>query len=437
MSTPPPAPAAGLSPTVPLGYLGTAAAAYVLATLGVVWLAPELSRHYYHPRVLALTHLVTLGWVTLSIMGASYQIVPIALGRPFWSERLARWQFWILVAGIAGMVSHFHLGTWAGLAASAALVATGIVLYLVNVTMTGRGLRQWTFPARAVLLGYVGLVLTALFGLALSVNRLWAFLPGDFLSTLHAHAHLALLGWVTPMVFGVTARVYPMFLLCPEPAGWLGRVQLWGLGVGVPLLVVGLLAAPGLTLPGALGVAAAATGHGLSLIVMIRGRKRPALDWGLRFTLTGAAFLVPSIGVGLGLGLGVFSGPRAALAYAVLALGGWISLTIAGMMLKIVPFLVWYRVYSAQAGRAPVPTLAQLSAPRLEALAHALLTVGTVLLAAAVAVGEAAWILGAGVMLALGALAFAAALAHVLRHLAAPAPAARVAPSAGRGARWA
>ena len=432
MSTPPPpAPAAGTSPTIPLRYLGTAASAYVVAALGVVWLAPELSRHYYHPRLLALTHLVTLGWITLSIMGASYQIVPVVLGRPVWSERLARWQLGILVAGIAGMVSHFHLGTWVGLAASAALVATGIALHLVNMAMTGRGLRYWTFSTRAVLLGYVGLVLTALFGLALSVNRLWAFLPGDFLSTLHAHAHLALLGWVTPMVFGVTARVYPMFLLCPEPAGWLGRVQLWGLGAGVPLLVVGLLAAPGLVLPGALGVAAAATGHGLSLIVMTRGRKRPALDWGLRFTLTGAAFLVPSIGVGLGLVLGVLSGPRAALAYAVLALGGWISLTIAGMMLKIVPFLVWYRVYGTQAGRAPVPTLAQLSSPRAEALAHALLTAGTALLAVAAGVGEAAWIRSAGVALALGAFAFAAALARVLRHLVTPCPAPRVAPSAG------
>ena len=30
-----------------------------------------------------------------------------------------------------------------------------------------------------------------------------------------------------------------------------------------------------------------------------------------------------------------------AVAYAVIVLGGWVSLTIAGMMLKIVPFLVW------------------------------------------------------------------------------------------------
>jgi hypothetical protein len=411
-------PQSGLSPIVPLGYLVAAAGAYVLATLGVVWLAPELSRHYYEPRLIALTHLVTLGWITLAIMGASYQIVPVVLGRPVWSARLARWQLWILAVSIAGMVSHFFRATWVGLLGSAALLAIGIALHLVNLAMSLRGFRGWTFTARTVLLGYAGLALTALFGLALGANRVWLILPGDLLPILHAHIHLALLGWVTPMVLGVSARIYPMFLLAPEPAPALGRVQLLGLAAGVPMLVVGLIAAPGLVLPGALGVAAAVVAHGLSLITMIRGRKRPALDGGLRLMLTGALFLVPLTAMGLGFALDLLAGPRAALAYAALALGGWVSLTIAGAMLKIVPFLVWYHVYGLQAGRAAVPTLAQLAWPRMEALAHALLAGGIILLALGVATAAPTWIRGAGVALGLGALAFAAALGHVLRHLA-------------------
>jgi metal-sulfur cluster biosynthetic enzyme len=150
---------------------------------------------------------------------------------------------------------------------------------------------------------------------------------------------------------------------------------------------------------------------------MARGRKRPALDWGLRFVLTGSVFLIAAGAMGLALAFDVLSGPRAALAYAVLALGGWISLTIVGMMLKIIPFLVWYRVYSPRAGRAPVPTLAQLGWPAAERLAYGLLTGGVVALAAALVTGHTVLIGAAGAVVAAGALCFAATVASVLHHM--------------------
>ena len=412
-----PRPASGLSPIIPLAYLVCAAVAFVAASLSVAWLAPELTGHYYHPRLLALTHTVTLGWVTLAIMGASYQLIPIVLEREIWSERLARWQLAILAVAVTGMVAHFQLGTWPGLAAAAGLLAIGIALHLLNVGMSLWGFTRWTFTARLVALAYGGLALTTVFGLALAANRVWPFLPGELFPTLHAHVHLALLGWVAPMIFAVAARVYPMFFLAPTPQRWHSFLQLWGLTTGVPLVVLGLLGVHGLLVAGTLAVAAAAGAHVAWVCEMAWGRKRPGLDWGLRFVLTATVFLAPAVVLGVALATDRLAGPRVALAYAVVMLGGWISLTIVGMMLKIVPFLVWYRAFSPRAGREPVPTLAQLSWPRAEGLAYVLLTGGVVLLVATVLAGEAAGIRAAGVLLALGSLAFAAALARVLGYL--------------------
>jgi len=410
-------PGAGPSATLPLRYLLAAALAFALAALGLPWLAGELAGHYYHPRVVALTHTVTLGWITLTIMGASYQLIPIVLERPVWSERLARWQFVVLVTGIVGMVGHFFIAEWSGLAWSAALVGLGAAAHVTNAALSVRGLRAWTFTARLVALALAGLALTTLFGLALAADRVVKFLPGSFFPTLHAHFHLALLGWVLPIVIGVAARVYPMFLLAPEPRGRPARLQLWGLALGVPAVVAGLLGVPALVPAGALAVAAAVAGHLAWVVEMARGRRRPELDWGLRFALTGAAFLVPATLLGLGFALGLLEGPRVGLAYAVFALGGWASLTIAGMMLKIVPFLVWYRVYAPLAGRAPVPTLAQLSWPAGERAAYALLTAGALALAVAGASGDPGWIRAAGLVLAGGAVALVATLGRVVHHM--------------------
>ena len=413
----PPRPGHAPAVSVPLSYLVAGAVAFIAATLGVVWLAPELAEHYYHPRVVALTHTITLGFITLTIMGASYQLIPIVLQRPIWSERLARWQFCILVLSVAGMVGHFYLGSRRGLLAAAVLLAVGVAAHLLNVGLSLRGFTAWSFTARLIVLGYTGLALTVIVGLALGADRIRAFLPGSLVSTVHAHFHLALLGWVTPMLLGVAARVYPMFLLAPEPAGWPARLQFWGLALGLPAVVVGLFGVPALVGPGALAVALAALGHAVWVARMARHRKRPRLDRGLYFVLTGTAFLLPVTSLGLGFAWGLVSGPRVALAYAVLGLGGWISLTIIGMMLKILPFLVWYRVYSPRVGKAPVPTLPQLAWPAGEASAYMLLTAGMALLPIAIVTGDATWIRSAGVVLSLGALAFGASIGRILYHL--------------------
>jgi hypothetical protein len=412
-----PAPARGPSVLLPLGYLVTAASAFLLGAMSLPWLAPELAGHHYQPRIFALTHTVTLGWITLAIMGASYQIIPVRLERPIWSERLGRWQFALLAVGIVGMVGHFFIGEWSGLLWGAGLVALGTVAHLTNAAMSVRGLRHWTFTARLVILALAGFALTLVFGLALAVNRVWTFLPPATFPLVHAHFHLALLGWVLPMVMGVAARVYPMFLLAREPGGWPGRAQLAGFAFGVPAVVIGILASRWVLAAGALAVSAAVLGHGLWVLDMVRTARRPRLDWGLRLVLAGTLFLIPTVLLGLGLALEVVSGPRLGVAYAVLALGGWASLTIAGMMLKIIPFLVWYRAYSRHVGRAPVPTLAQLSWPAAEALAFVLLSVGMAGLAVAAIAGEVSAIRAAGAIVAAGALVFAATLARIVGHL--------------------
>ena len=344
MSRPGPALAA---PGLPLAYLGPAALAFVVAVAGVPWLAPELAGHYYHPRVLALTHTVTLGWITLTIMGASYQLTPIVLQRPVWSARLARGQLTLMIVGVIGMVSHFFIADWSGLVWGAGLVTLGIAAHVVNLGMAVRSVRPRTFTSAMFILALGGLAATAGAGLALAVDRIVPFLSLPFFPRLYAHFHLAVLGWITPMVLGVGARLFPIFMHAPAATGWPPRAQLWGLACGVPLTVAGLaLAAPTVTIAGALAIAAAVTGHLASLLGMTRARRGPAFDGALRFVITGAAMLAVATLMGLGFALNVLDGPRLGLAYAILVLGGWMSLTIVGMMLKIVPFLVWYRVYA-------------------------------------------------------------------------------------------
>jgi hypothetical protein len=403
---------------LPLAYLAVSAAAFVVAALALPALSVELTGHYYHPRLLALAHVVSLGWITLTIMGASYQMIPVAIERRLWSERLAKWQLAVLASGIAGMVAHFWTGRWTGLAWAAALVGVGALSHVVNISLSLRGLLRWTFIARSVVLGLAGLMLTVSFGVTLAATHGQDVFPGGILSAVHAHFHLALLGWITPMIVGVAARVYPMFLLAPEPGGHGARAQVWGLGLGVPAIVAGLLLGQTpLLMAGVTAVGVALAVHAAWVASFARHRKRPALDWGLRFVLTGTACLAPTAALGLAILFYPRAAPRLVVPYAVVALGGWVSLTIVGMMLKIVPFLVWYRVYAPRAGREPVPMVGHLIWPAVERLAYGLLTGGILALALAIAARSRPAVAASSVAVAAGAVAFAAALGSTLLHL--------------------
>jgi hypothetical protein len=417
-------------PGLPLTFLATAAAAFAAAAVAAPWATSALAGHYYHPALFALTHTLTLGWITLSIVGASCQIVPAVLGRPLWSARLEWVAYAALLVGAAGIVAHFALAEFVGLVYSAALVGLGVLVHAGNVTAALARLRQWTFVTRCVALAVGGLVITVVAGSLLAFNHARPFLPAVF-PAVHAHVHIALLGWVLPMVLGVAAHAYPTFLHAPEPRGRLADVQLGGLLLGVPGIALALLAWPAMLPPAATMVTVTVGAHLVWVGRTLRARRR-GLDWPVRFVLTGTVALALSTALGLGFAFDLLAGPRAALAYGVLALGGWATFTIAGMMLKIVPYLVWSAVYASRVGLQPVPSIEALSWPAVERLAWALLTPGVAGLVLAVAAASEVWIFRATLLAAAGALAFAAAVAHALWPLLARAGATPL-PLAGPG----
>lgn len=64
---------------LPLLYLGFAHVALATAFAAVALDPRGVAGFFYHPRMLAIVHLVTPGWITASILGALYLVGPIAL----------------------------------------------------------------------------------------------------------------------------------------------------------------------------------------------------------------------------------------------------------------------------------------------------------------------------------------------------------------------
>ena len=91
-------PATGL----PLLYFAFAHFCLALAFAALV-VSPGLpAGFFHHPRMVALVHLVTLGWITSSILGAFYIVGPLALRMPLPAGPLDRLAFAGYAGGVAG-----------------------------------------------------------------------------------------------------------------------------------------------------------------------------------------------------------------------------------------------------------------------------------------------------------------------------------------------
>ena len=403
-------PAAGLAaakapPFLLPGEHFTAAVMFlVLGAVGAVAIAPELAAGAFpSPRVVGVTHLFTLGWITTSIMGALYQFLPVALGEPIRSVRAAHVGFCLYVPGFAAFVAGLLTGSTTLMMAGAVPLALGVLVFAVNLGATLRLATRRDVTWWALAGADLFLLVTLVFGLALAGNLRWGYLGGSRLLAIGTHLHVALGGWVLLVMVGVAHRLLPMFLLSHGAGDRFARAAVALLAAGAGTLALGHHGPPIVSrwLPAAL-LAAGLVAFLLQAQRFYRHRRRPSLDPGMR--LAAAALGVLAVGLALAGPAMLGTGPaRLAVAYVlVLVLG--ISLFVAAHYYKIVPFLVWYHRFGPLAGKQPVPSVSELySAPRATA-AGVLLVLGTLTLAGGTAIGSPAAARGGALLLAAGAI---------------------------------
>ncbi len=378
-------------PSLPLRYMVTGLLFAVAAFGFALAYAPSfLDGVFLTPHLLAVTHLAALGWLTMIAMGALYQFVPVVLDVPIFSERLGKVQFYLYLAGVLGLAYEMGSGRLQTVAWPAGLLVLAIGLFLYNMARTLARVERWPLTGWfiAAALTSLGLVVTA--GFVLALNLILGFLPLSQLAFVEAHAHLAALGWLGLLVIGVSYKLTPMFALSHPFDEW---------RVGRPVFILMTVAVAGLfvSLLLRLGTAAllvcwllAEIASGLyawDYATMLRVRRRRPIDLTQRHNIAGVCGLLLAALLGLALVLTPSTAalhPRLQLAYAVMALAGWLGLTTLGQLYKIVPFLVWTHRFAPKMGKEKVPLLKDLYPARLATCGFMALAGGIVLAVAGV-----------------------------------------------------
>ena len=402
-----------LPTTVPLRHfvagLGFLVAGVLVGVGDIAGVVPGLAS-------LAHVHLLLVGWVCVTIMGAMTQFVPVWSGTALYSQRLATVQLALVVAGLSGFVVALTLGALTWLAPFGALMVAGFWTFAYNVSRTLATLDEYDVTERHFGYAIGFFCLLTLLGLVLAVDFVHPVtpsLPVDHASLRQAHATLGVFGAVLTTIYGALYQLGTMFTQT-ELHGVdhaLQSVEAVGHPVGVVLLAGGrLVGAVLLAQVGGLLVVAAA----LAMSAVL-GRRlfEMRVDWEpmhTRYGVVAVALAAWALSTAPAWLVAPTAGARlfgASGSVHLLALGV-VGTVLVGTLYHVVPFLVWVDRYSDRLGFESVPMIDDLYDDRLAGIDGTLWVGGTVCLVGAEWAGLSPLVVGAGgAMVALSVAAFA------------------------------
>lgn len=349
---------------------------FVLALL-MVLSASDLAGHYFQPSILSLTHIAALGWGTMIIFGALYQLIPVIMETALFSERIAKINFWILGTGIFLLIAafwHFSVNTLLPIAAS--VVFIGLILFILNITLTAIKATKKNIQTYFIVSASFWLFLTGLLGTLISFNYRFNFMDLSHLHYLKIHAHMGMLGWFLLLIIGVGSLLLPMFFVSHKlnikkiqfsffaiNGGLIGlTAEWWIFNSSLLTPVFSIIIVTGI----------------LSFISYIydsyKKRMRKSLDTGMKFTvLSISLFLLPIfLGIAASFHLPrdtqLFN--RLLMLYGFGFLMGFISSLILGQTYKTLPFIIWLDKYKDLIGKTKTPMPRELYSEKISSIQY-------------------------------------------------------------------
>ncbi len=352
------------SPNVVLPHYAYGAIAFIVAAVMLFFTAGDIVGTHIGGKVLSLTHVLVLGWITMIIYGALYQLIPVVMEVKLYSEILAYLSFVTLGVGTILMVIHFwfnYIGSSLLMEIGGTMVFVSVFLFAINGIMSARKTAQKTIENQFIVTSIVWLLLTVLLGIFIIVNVAEGWISKSNMELMKIHVHFGIIGWFMMLVIGVASKLLPMFFIAH-------KLKIKFLHISYYLTNVGLLGAmilsffyPNKYLLLFLSIIVAV---GVMFFVRYnydayKARLRRKLDIGMKLTVFSFLLLFATIIFGI-LAFAKFDfmgvmNTRFATAYGISLIFGFLTSLILGQMYKTLPFIVWLQKYQDKVGRYKIP----------------------------------------------------------------------------------
>src|SRR5690606_1856669 len=110
---------------------------FTILAFSLLFATDAFAGHYFHPKLLAMTHLAALGWGTMIIFGALFQLLPVITEVSLFSEKLAKITYFLFTIGVICLALSFWFSMHGlPIQIGSVIIFTSFLVFLFNVLAT-------------------------------------------------------------------------------------------------------------------------------------------------------------------------------------------------------------------------------------------------------------------------------------------------------------
>jgi len=325
---------------VPFRYFLTGPIFLIFIALFVLFVGDDMWLSRWHPNMLMVTHAFTLGFITVIMMGALLQILPVMGAGSLPNVR--KIGAWCHVCHVLGtvflMVSFIYPNEYVKLAAMCFLFISFSV-YIGSLYGLLRKKLSKSCSIMAIKLALFGLLITVGIGLLMVANTMsfWTIALDKMWTDIHAE--WGLLVWMSILIMAVSFQVVPLFHVAPNFSKKITKYLPFSLLSAVMIISW----KQNLFQPFGIFILLGLCGYMLNLLLLLNKRKRKIPDTSIYFWQLSALTLfvttlltiIPDSFISEDLR------NKKILLIAAILIFFYVVSIIQGLLLKILPFLCY------------------------------------------------------------------------------------------------
>ena len=384
---------------------------YVVSMIWLYFIDPFAKNDSFE--IVGWVHLYMLGFVMLSIFAAMAQLGPIVVETKHYAVGIFKFVWIFLVGGVINLLVGFYFNPLF-LVVGGGFILISMFIYAIEFMLTLKYARRKTAITNAMKMSNIFLLLGLVNGIimAFSFNGYFQIVIRDIL---HAHTFGLIVGFVILLIMGISIVLIPMFGSAKRISDNQFSASFITLSVAVSIMLL----SPSFYTTYMQQLSYALTSVAIllyfyQLFKMLSSRAKVTHDIWARHMYVGFTSFVISFLLFI---VYYFNHNEIVLNLAMwILLVGFFGFLIIGNFYKVVPFLVWFQVYSPLIEEQAVPMLHELLPKKETDIEFIVSTFGILLSSVGIFISNIiVFYIGVG-LLVIGGVLFFLSIYRVLQH---------------------